>query len=219
MPAETLEIMLADDHPVVLAGIRSLVLVHEDLRIVGEAQDGLAALEMAKDIRPHIVVLDISMPGMKGTSLAEELRQHCPGSKLVVLTVHEDRGYLRQLLESGVSGYVLKRSAADDLVKAIRIAAAGGIYIDPSLKAMAFGSSVSGALPSHESNTTDLSSRELEVLRLLAEGHSNKSVAARLNIAIKTAETYKSRAFEKLGLQSRVELIRYAATKGWLDRM
>lgn len=218
MFAEKLEIMLADDHPVVLAGIRSLVLVHDDLRIVGEAQDGLAALEMAKDIRPDIVVLDISMPGLRGTSLAEELRQNCPGSKLVVLTVHEDRGYLRQLLESGVSGYVLKRSATEDLVKAIRIVAAGGIYIDPSLKAMAFGSSVSGALPSHATDVGDLSTRELEVLRLLAEGHSNKSVAARLNIAVKTAETYKSRAFEKLGLQSRVELVRYAAAKGWLDR-
>lgn len=219
MPAEKLEIMLADDHPVVLTGIRSLMLDHDDLRIVGESQDGLAAIEMAKQIKPHIVVLDISMPGLKGTSLAEELRQHCPESKLVVLTVHEDRGYLRQLLESGVSGYVLKRSAAEDLVKAIRIVAAGGIYIDPSLKAMAFGSNAAGAILPQGTDSSDLSARELEVLRLLAEGHSNKSVAARLNIAIKTAETYKSRAFEKLGLQNRVELIRYAAAKGWLDRM
>ena len=218
MLAKNLDIVLADDHPVVLAGIKSLVVSHDDLRVVGEAKDGLIALEMATELKPDIVVLDISMPGLKGTVLAEKLRGSCPDCKLVVLTVHEDRGYLRQLLETGVSGYLLKRSAAEVLVKALRIVAAGGIYIDPEMTSKAFGENAQDASALRDGEGAGLSAREMEVLRLLAEGYSNKAIAARLSIAVKTAETYKARAFEKLGFQSRVELIRYAASQGWLDK-
>lgn len=213
-----LRILLADDHPVVLAGIRTLVAADLGMEVIGQAHDGSTALEMACTLRPDIAVIDISMPGMMGTLLTERLRQSCPDCRIVVLTVHEDRGYLRQMFEAGVSGYVLKGSAAEELVKALRIVAAGGLYIDPTLAPRAFGRGSGPSDPSAPAPSVELSAREVEVLRLLAEGHSIKAVAARLEIAVKTIETYKARAFEKLGFQSRVELIRYAVREGWLRR-
>ena len=214
-----LRILLADDHPVVLAGIKSLIMAEEGLDVVAEAQNGLSALEMGEALQPDIAVIDISMPGMLGTALAGRMRSSCPGCRLIALTVHEDRGYLRQMLESGVTGYVLKRSAAEDLIRAVRIVAAGGIYIDPEMSTKAFDKAPGEAPEQDAEDGADLSKREIEVLRLLAEGYSSKAVAARLDIAVKTIETYKARAFEKLGFQSRVELIRYAVSKGWLNNI
>lgn len=216
MTLRGLRILLADDHPVVLAGIKSLVMAEDGLDVVGEARDGLSALEMGVGLQPDIAVIDISMPGLLGTVLADRMRLACPKCKLIALTVHEDRGYLRQMLESGVAGYLLKRSAAEDLVKAVRIVAAGGIYIDPEMSPMAFDKTPAEVHEQVNEDGADLSKREIEVLRLLSEGHSSKAVAAKLDIAVKTIETYKARAFEKLGFQSRVELIRYALSKGWL---
>ena len=215
---DRLRILLADDHPVVLAGIRALVAAEGDMEVVGEANDGLKALDMACEQHPDIAVIDISMPGLLGTALAARLRESCPDCRIVTLTVHEDRGYLRQLLETGVSGYLLKGSAAEDLVKALRIVAAGGLYIDPAVAHKAFEAEPPGARETDAAAGADLSAREVEVLRLLAEGHSVKAVAAELQIAVKTIETYKARAFEKLGFQSRVELIRYAVRMGWLRK-
>lgn len=213
-----LRILLADDHPVVLAGIKSLVSAVGDFEIIGEAIDGLMAVDLAVALEPEIAVFDISMPGLAGKALAARLREVCPACKLLTLTVHEDHGYLRQMLEVGVSGYLLKRSAADDLIKALRVIEAGGLYIDPALSSKSISTRVAGVLAGETPPSAQLSSREIEVLRLLAAGHSVKATAANLQIAVKTAETYKSRAFEKLGLQSRVELIRYALSVGWLER-
>lgn len=218
MAQDQLRILLADDHPVVLAGIKALVTAEEGMDVVGEARDGVAALAMAQQLSPDIVVLDISMPGMIGTVLAENLSRTCPGCRLIALTVHEDSGYMRQLLEVGVAGYLLKRSAAEDLVKALRIVAAGGMYIDPEMSSKMFGRSQKGSAAEFRAEVPDLSNREIEVLKLLAEGHSTKAVASRLQITVKTIETYKARAFEKLGFQSRVQLIRYAVSKGWLHK-
>jgi DNA-binding NarL/FixJ family response regulator len=212
-----LRILLADDHPVVLAGIKSLVTAEEGLNVVGEARDGISALEMAIALQPDIAIIDISMPRLLGTVLANRLRESCPDCKLIALTVHEDRGYLRQMLESGVAGYLLKRSAAEVLVKAVRIVAAGGMFIDPDMSPKAFDKVPAGTPEPADNPGADLSKREIEVLRLLSEGYSSKAVAAQLDIAVKTIETYKARAFEKLGFQSRVELIRYAVSKGWLS--
>jgi DNA-binding NarL/FixJ family response regulator len=213
-----LRILLADDHPVVLAGIKSLITAEQGLEVIGEARDGITALEMGKTLKPDIAVIDISMPGIIGTSLAEQMRTSCPLCRLIALTVHEDRGYLRQMLENGVAGYVLKRSAAEDLVKAIRIVAAGGIYIDPEMATKAFDNLPGNSAEQSEVGAADLSKRELEVLHHLAEGYSSKEIAARLQINVKTIETYKGRALEKLGFQSRVELIRYAVSKGWFTK-
>lgn len=218
LPSSTppLRVFLADDHPVVLAGMKALVTADGTLEVVGEAADGRTALRMATELNPDIAILDISMPGLNGVKVAELLRTACPKCRILALTVHEDRGYLRQLLELGVAGYLLKRSAGEELVRAIRAIANGGMYLDPAVAGKALGVLNSRAQNVDELDVTDLSDREVEVLKLTASGHSNKSMAADLRISVKTVETYKARAMEKLGFQTRVELVRYAVSKGWL---
>ncbi len=209
-----LRVYLADDHPVVLAGIKALVTAEPGLEVVGEAGDGRTVLREAIELKPDILILDISMPGLNGVKVAELLRSACPACKILILTVHEDRGYVRQLLELGVSGYLVKRSASGELVRAINAIAAGGIYLDPAIAGMAVSTSISH--PGDETNAAELSRREMDVAKLAASGHSNKSVAAELGISIKSVETYKARAMEKLGFRTRVELVRFAISSGWL---
>jgi DNA-binding NarL/FixJ family response regulator len=211
-----LRVLLADDHPVVLAGIKALVTADNALEVVGEAADGRTALRLATELKPDIAILDISMPGLNGVKVAELMRGVCPDCRILALTVHEDRGYLRQLLELGIAGYMLKRSAAEELVRAIRAVAKGGLYLDPAVAGKAMDVTPPRATRSASQDIVDLSAREVDVLRLTASGHSNKSMASELRIGIKTVETYKARAMEKLGFQTRVELVRYAVSKGWL---
>ncbi|MFO1147570.1 MAG: response regulator transcription factor [Alsobacter sp.] len=217
MKPSDLRVLLADDHPVVLAGIKALLTAEAGFDVVGEASNGLMALEMSEALQPDIAVIDISMPGLLGTALADRMRAQVPRCRLIALTVHEDRAYLRQMLENGVVGYLLKRSAAEVLVRAIHVVAAGGIYIDPAMSGMVFAKQQTENRGLRPERGGELSKREIEVLRLLSEGHSTKAVAARLDVAAKTIETYKARGLEKLGLKSRVELIRYAISQGWLN--
>ena len=213
-----LRVFLADDHPVVLAGVKALITADDGLEVVGEAADGKTALRLATELNPDIMVLDISMPSLNGVKVAQMLRAACPGCKILALTVHEDRGYLRQLLELGVAGYMLKRSAAEDLVRAIRAIASGGLYLDPAVAGKAIGGATGLRMGgANTSENADLSEREIDVLRLTASGHSNKSTAQELRIGVKTVETYKARAMEKLGFRTRVELMRYAVSRGWLE--
>jgi DNA-binding NarL/FixJ family response regulator len=155
------------------------------------------------------------MPRLNGARAAVQVRASYPGVRIVALTMHESRGYLRELLSAGASGYVLKRSAANELVHAIRSVAQGGTYVDPSL---------AGKLTEHLTQPSpsgfrdgDLSERELEVLRLIAHGYSNKEIAAQLGVSVKSVETYKTRAMEKLELGSRVDIVRYALHRNWLQ--
>jgi DNA-binding NarL/FixJ family response regulator len=207
---------MADDHPVVLAGLKALVGADPDFAIVGEARDGRTALRLAMQLTPDVVVLDVSLPEMNGIELAAALRSERPDCRILVLTVHEERAYLRQLLELGVGGYLLKRSAADELSRAIRAVAAGGVYLDPAIAGKAVGGLGRVRGPSQSGEAAELSDRESDVLRMVASGHSNKAISARLSISVKTVETYKARAMGKLGFHSRVELVRYAADQGWL---
>ncbi len=203
-------VLLVDDHAVVRAGIRAVVAAEPDMEVVGEAADGPTALALVADLDPDVVVADVSMPGMSGVELTTRLRAAAPARKVVVLTVHEDMGYLRAVLEAGAAGYVPKRAAADDLVRALRTVAAGGAYVDPVLGAAA--AAPSAASPA----AVELSDREAEVVKLIALGYSNKEIAARLALSVKTVETYKARSLEKLGVRSRVGLVQYAAGRGWL---
>jgi DNA-binding NarL/FixJ family response regulator len=209
-------ILLVDDHPIVLAGVKALVMTDPNVEVVGEAFDGRSGLRLAAELAPDIVVLDISLPDLNGVKVAERLRSDCPNCKILVLTVHEDRGYLRQLLLVGISGYLLKRSATAELGRAIAAVAAGGLYLDPAVAGMAVELSTPRPAESVEGGA-ELSQREIEVLKLAASGHSNKSAAAILGIGVKSAETYKARAMEKLGFRTRVELVRFAVSKGWLS--
>ena len=195
-----LRIFLADDHAVVRAGLKALIDAQPGMTVVGEAADGRMACELVEQLRPDVAVLDVSMPEMGGGQATERIRQTCPDVKILALTVHEDRGYLRQLLAAGASGYVLKRSAAEELIRAIEVVAGGGIYLDPSLAGKVVGGFVHR--PGGEAATGEvLSEREAAVVRLIACGHGNKEIAAQMDISTKTVETYKARALEKLGLQ------------------
>jgi DNA-binding NarL/FixJ family response regulator len=208
-------ILMVDDHPIVLAGLKALVGAHPDFAVVGEARDGRTALRLARQLVPDVVVMDISLPEMNGIELAAALRAECPECRILVLTVHEERAYLRQLVELGVGGYLLKRSAADELPRAIHAVAAGGMYLDPAIAGKVVGRLARGA-GDQPGRQAELSERETDVLRLVAGGHSNKGIASRLNISVKTVETYKARAMEKLGFHSRVDVVRYATDQGWL---
>ena len=210
-----LRVLVADDHPVVLAGIRALPNCNPGVEIIGEAHDGRTALQMAIELQPSILVLDFSMPDLNGVEVTKRLLAERPHSKVIVLTVHEDRSYLRKLIEVGAVGYVLKRSAADDLLRAIQAVAAGGVYLDPSIAGHAIDRTPN-RLKETTNGRAELSEREVEVLRLTAVGHSNKAIANILRISVKSVETYKARAMDKLGFRSRVELVGYAVEKGWL---
>ncbi|MGO8919195.1 MAG: response regulator [Stellaceae bacterium] len=209
-----IRVLLADDHPVVLAGVKALIQTAPEMEIVGEAASGAAALQLIVDAAPDVAVVDVSMPGLGGAELAARVATQCPLVKMLALTVHEDRAYVQQMLQAGVRGYLLKRSAGDDLVRAIRAVFDGGLYVDPAITGKLIRPMVtsSAAAPKGE-----LSHGEEEVLKLSAQGFSNKETAAKLSLSIKTVETYKARAAEKLGLRTRAEIVRYGCAHGWLD--
>ena len=212
-----LTVILADDHTVVRAGLKALLDAQPDFEVVGEASDGHEALAWAKELRPDVVVMDISMPGLNGARATEAIRRDCPGTRVLALTAHEDKGYLRQLVRAGASGYLLKRAASQDLIHALRAVAAGGTYLDPAMAGDVLVG-FAGKAPGRGSTREDeLSEREAEVVRLIARGFSNKEIAAQLDLSSKTVETYKARSLEKLGLSSRSDLVSYAVQRGWLD--
>jgi DNA-binding NarL/FixJ family response regulator len=164
---------------------------------------------------PDIADIDISMPEMNGIALARRVTEECPGVRLLILTLYEDRSFLKQALAAGVSGYVLKRSAAENLVRAIRVVVAGGTYIDPSLGSVS--ARPDAAARQKTAGSLGLTERETEVLTFSARGLTNKEIAARLDLSAKTVETYKARATEKLGLKTRADVVRFAKTQGWLE--
>ena len=214
---DKLRIFLADDHAVVREGIKTLVNAQPDMEVIGEASDGVSAWQQARDCQPDVVIMDISMPELNGAEATAQLKAACPTVKVLALSVHEDTGYLRKLLEAGASGYVLKRSAADALIQAIRMVADGGIFLDPLLAGKVVGNLVGASAAPGEPASAALSERETDVVRLIAQGYSNKEIATQLNLSVKTVETYKARAMEKLGLDSRVAIVRYALRQGWLQ--
>jgi DNA-binding NarL/FixJ family response regulator len=211
-----LRVLLADDHNIVRAGLRALIEAQDDMTVIAEAADGETAWRLAVELGPDVAVMDVSMPGLGGAEATDRIRQGRPEVRVLALTLHENRGYLHQMIRAGALGYLLKRSAADDLIRAIHTVAGGGIYLDPNLAARVvdglMGRSVLPGSPPGES----LSDREEEVLRLIARGFTNKEVAARLDLSVKTAETYKARGMEKLGVNSRAGLVGHAIRLGWL---
>jgi DNA-binding NarL/FixJ family response regulator len=212
-----LRILLADDHKMVRDGLRLLIDSQRDMRVVGESGNGKQALQQARDLKPDVVVMDLSMPELNGLQATERLKAERSASKVVALTVHEDASYLLQLCKAGAVGYVLKRSAGDDLIHAIRTVAAGGLHFDPTLASKALTGQRREAPGKAGSQISDLSEREKEVLILLAWGYSNKEIAGDLELSVKTVETYRVRINEKLSLRSRTEIVQYALRQGWLN--
>jgi len=205
-----------DDHPLLIEGIAAIINSQPDMKVIAEAGDGAAAVQRALDVKPDVIVLDVSMPGMNGLLATRKLKELQPKSVIVTLTRHSDDAYLQELLRAGVSGYVLKQSAPSELIQAIRAAAAGGQYLDSTLTSRV----TAGFLAKEGKRTTksgaSLSEREAEVLRLIASGYSNKEIAARLALSVKTVEAHKANAMRKLELTGRIDIVKYALLQGWL---
>ncbi|HUC84254.1 MAG TPA: response regulator transcription factor [Candidatus Acidoferrales bacterium] len=212
-----LRILIADDHKMVREGLCLLIGTQPDMQVVGEAANGREALSQARELQPDVVVMDLSMPELNGLQATERLQTECPATRVVAITANEDESYLRQLCKVGVAGYVLKRSASDELVKAINQVAQGGVYFEASLASKVLARQMNVAVTKHSAPAAELSDREKEVLVLLAWGHSNKEIAALLKLSVKTVETYKVRTAEKLGLRSRTEMVQHALRQGWLN--
>ena len=210
-----LRILLAEDHETVREGLKLIVNAQPDMEVVAEAGDGNSAVSQAEQYLPDIVLMDISMPQLNGLKAAEKLKRCCPDVKIITLTRHKDDGYLQQVLRAGVSGYVLKQSPPAELLHAIRAVANGGKYLDPAVAGKVMGNYSRGNASSEPTDGT-ISDRETEILKLIAWGFSNKDIAARLDISVKTVEVHKANAMKKLNMRSRIEIVRYAVLQDWL---
>jgi DNA-binding NarL/FixJ family response regulator len=215
-PATPLRILLADDHVTVRHGLRLLIDSQADMLVVSEASDGQAAIQNAIAVKPDVIVMDISMPGMNGLAATRALKKQQPDIAIVTLTRHGDDAYIQELLRAGVSGYVLKQSAPTELLQAIRAAAAGRQYLDSAVTARVTARLLGRADKVHQPVAT-LSDREAEVLRLIAAGYSNKEIGGRLTLSVKTVEAHKANAMRKLGLTGRIDIMKYAVLQGWLE--
>lgn len=215
--AKKLQILIVEDHLTVREGVKLLVNAQADMEVVGEAGDGEIAIAEAEKLKPDVVVMDISMPNLNGLKATKRLRRNDPDIKILTLTRHTDDGYLQQLLSAGANGYVLKQSAPAELINAIRAVAEGNAYLDPSLTRRVMGGYVSRASSLRGEKKGELTDRENEVLRLIAFGYSNKEIAARLELSVKTIESHKANAMQKLGTTSRTDIVRYAILQGWLQ--
>ena len=214
---EPIRILIADDHAVMRAGLRLLLNGQEDMQVVDEAGDGWQTVEKAVALKPDIVLLDITMPGLSGLEAARQIRQRAPEVKLLVLTMHDDEAYLRQFLQVGATGYIVKKAADTELVDAIRAVHRGESFIHPSLTRVLIDRYLQQQPPvKAKESVEELTPRETEVLRLVAQGYTSQQIAEQLSISANTVETHRAHIMEKLGLRGRAQLVRYAIARGLL---
>lgn len=210
-----IRVLIADDHAIVREGVRAVLALADDIEVVAEASDGAEAVAACRRLVPHVVLLDVAMPGLGGLEAALEIRKEQPDVKIIVLTQYEDREYIRRFLAVGVSGYVLKRTSASELVSAIRAAHRGGLVLDPTVARELV---LEATRPHERGSTVDpydaLTDREKQVLKLIAEGRSNKEAAQLLGISVKTAMSHREHLMEKLDIHNRTDLIKFALRKG-----
>jgi DNA-binding NarL/FixJ family response regulator len=210
----TITIVLADDHPLLRRGIRSVFEAEQDFAVVGEAGDGLQMLRLAERLQPNVLVLDLMMPGLNGLDALPVLAQRCPQTHVVVLSLYGDEAYVRQALRGGACGYVLKGSDPDVLVLAVREAAAGRHYLSPPLSERAIEAYLESARSEPQDPHETLTPREREVLQLSAEGNTGAEIGRRLSISPRTVEMHRANLMHKLGLRTQADLIRYALRRG-----
>lgn len=213
-----LKILVAEDHGTVRDGIKMIVESQDDMEIVGEAGDGRLAVELARKLKPDIVLMDISMPELNGLKAAAQLKRIIPDIKILTLTRHTDDAYLQELLRAGVSGYALKQSLSTELIRAIRIIASGKNYLDPAIRNKVFDSYGSQRNKLRgETGGAPLTERESEILRHIPLGYSNREISEKMDISVKTVEAHKTNALKKLNMSSRREIISYAILQGWMQ--
>ena len=221
-----IRVFLADDHTVLRAGLKALLSAQADMDVVGEAGDGLEALQEVERLRPDVLLADVGMPGLSGLELTRRLQESLPEVRVLILTVHEDQSFLHRALRAGAAGYLVKRAAEEDLLAGIRAVARGEAFILPSmtkglienyLRRTSRGRARDGDELAAPQSFDGLTPREVQVLRLIAQGYSNAQIAEALVISVKTVESHRARIVEKLGLRSRVDIVRYAMGKGLLE--
>ncbi len=208
-----IRILLADDHAIVRQGFKMILSAQTDMEIVGEAGNGREAVEQAEQLRPDIVVMDVAMPELNGIEATRRLAASMPHTRVIALSMHKDSVYVREILRAGARGYLLKDSGAGDLVSAIRAVASGESYLSPAVS--------NAVLDDYRRNVTNpidlLTSREREVLQMLAEGKTNKEIAVVLNLSVYTVDAHRGRIMEKLNVHSINELVRFAVRNGLID--
>jgi len=215
---DKLRILIAEDHETVREGLKLIIESQDDMEVVGEAGDGREAIRLAQELKPDILLMDVSMPVLNGLLAAAKLNRIAPEIKILTLTRHTDEAYLQELLQAGVWGYVLKQSASAELVRAIYHVAKGDKYLDPAITGKVFNNYTEtfGKLRV-ETSGAKLTARESETLRLIALGYSNKEIAEQFDLSVKTVEAHKANAQQKLQISSRKEIISYAILKGWMQ--
>ena len=211
MSDAVIDVLLVDDHPIVRDGIRALLDPRPHIRVVGEARDGAEALEQVRQLQPSVVIMDVGLPTMNGLEATRALRDECPETRVVVLTVHDNKEYIIQALRCGALGYLVKNSPSDDLVRAIETVHGGELYYPGRLAAQAMRELAERGA---DAGPAELSPRERQVVALLAEGHSNREIADRLNLGVRTVETHRERLSLKLEIHSVAELTKYAIAHG-----
>ena len=213
-----LRIILAEDHQVVRAGLKLLLSGQPDMRVVAEVGTGEEAIQKTRELKPDLVIMDLSMPGMNGLTATVAIKAELPDVKILILTSHEDRSYFREMCQANVSAYVLKRSAGEELLAAIRKVATGGMHFDEDLAAKALSPHLGTSPAKDQSPFPNLSDREVEVLCGVALGYTNKELASKFGLSVKTIETHKVRICQKLGFRSRADIVQYALLQGWLNQ-
>jgi len=214
-----IRILIADDHAVIRAGLRTILKAEPDLEVVGEAADGREALRLASELRPDIILMDISMPTPAGGGIetTRRLRDSRPDARVLVLTVHEDEGLLQEAIRAGAAGYIVKRAAEAELVSAVRAVWRGDMYVHPAMTRSLLKDLAVQPGSNKQGSSESLTPREIDVLRLLAKGHTNRQIADALNLSVRTVEGHRANLMSKLELHSRVELTSYAEEHGLLE--
>ena len=213
-----IRILIAEDHKTVRTGLKMIIDAESDMKVVGEASNGREAINLAQELQPDVIVMDVSMPELNGLVAAAKLKRIAPAIKILTLTRHSDKAYLQELMQAGISGYVLKQSESEEMLRAIRVVADGGKYLDPAITGNLFSMFAANQNKQRgEIRGELLSDRESEVLRLIARGYSNKEIAGQLETSVKTIETQKANALRKLNINGRNEIVSYAILQGWLE--
>jgi two-component system, NarL family, response regulator NreC len=211
-----IQILIADDHGVLRAGLRTLLNAEPNLEVIAEASDGNDVLRLASELRPDIVLLDISMPGPGGIEVTRRLKEALPELRVLILTAHEDESLLREAVQAGAAGYIIKRAVESELINAIHSVWRGDLYVHPAMtRALLKETSLFPAIP--EPSMESLTPREIEVLRLIAKGYTNGQIAKELSLSVRTVESHRANLMGKLELRSRVELVRYAMEHGLFE--
>lgn len=210
-----IRVLLAEDHTIVRKGLRSILDAEDSVEVVGEAEDGRAAVEAVEHLRPDVVLMDISMPGLNGLEATRQIKRRAPHIRVLVLTMHTNEKYILQILQAGASGYLVKQAAVEELISAIQAVHRGDAFLSPSISKKVVQRYVQqGQVMAEEDSYELLTPREREVLQLIAEGHTNRDISRVLHISIKTVEVHRANLMKKLDLHSAAELTRYAIGKG-----